>query len=150
MSTTTRDDAATALAAMDESRARLAAAADCPPIRHWMFAGIIGGLTATPALTPTLALAAEAALLVCIALVVRWDRRRTGMFINGYRAGKTRPVVFAMLAMVFTLYALGAWLSRAKGVWWAPLPLGVVAALGGYAFSKLWARVFRREMGLGA
>ena len=38
-----------------------------------------------------------AAVLCAVALVVRWDRRRTGMFVNGYRAGRTRVVTVALL-----------------------------------------------------
>ena len=143
-------DAAEALAAMHASQARLAAAANCPPERHLAFAGLLGGLVATPALPVTWSLIAEGMILLGIVLVVRWDRRRTGMFINGYRAGRTRPVTFAMLAVFLVLYSASTWLSRSLGIHWAPLPLAAVAAAAGYYASVLWQRTFKREMGVGA
>lgn len=143
-------EAAEALAAMRASQARLAEAANCPPARHLAFAGLIGGLIATPVLPMQYAILVEGMLLFGVGLVVRWDRRRTGMFINGYRRGRTRPLTFAMLAVVLALYMLGFWLVRDRGIWWAPLATGTVAAGFGYYASILWQRTFRREMGLDA
>ncbi|GAA0312861.1 hypothetical protein GCM10009087_23770 [Sphingomonas oligophenolica] len=143
-------DAAEALAAMHASQARLAAAANCPPERHLAFGALLGNLVATPALPTTWTLVAEGFILVGIVLVVRWDRRRTGMFINGYRSGRTRPVTFGMLAVFLILYSASTWLSRGLGIHWAPLALGAVAAAVGYYASVLWARIFKREMELGA
>jgi hypothetical protein len=143
-------EAAEALSAMRASQARLALAADCPPARHLAFAGLMGGIIATPALPFPYAILAEGVLLLGVGLVVRWDRRRTGMFINGYRAGRTRPLTFLMLAVVLVLYMTGFWLVRERGIWWAPLATGAIAAGAGYYMSILWQRVFRREMGLSA
>src|ERR1700761_2464211 len=100
-------EAVEALAAMRASQARLALAADCPPARHLAFAVLMGGLVATPARPVYLALLAEGALLLGVGLVVRGDRRRTGMFINGSRAGRTRPLTFLLLAIVLALYVIG-------------------------------------------
>jgi len=135
---------------MQASKARLAAAADCPPERHLAFAGLLGGLVASPALPTNWTLIAEGVILLAIVLVVRWDRRRTGMFINGYRTGRTRPVTFAMLAVFLVLYSASTWLSRSLGIHWAPLPLGALAGAAGYYASVLWQRTFSREMGVGA
>lgn len=143
-------EAAEALAAMRASQARLAQAADCPPERHLAFGALMGGIIATPALPFPYAILAEGLLLFGVGLVVRWDRRRTGMFINGYRRGRTRPLTFLLLAVVLVLYMTGFWLARDRGIWWAPLATGTVAAAAGYYFSTLWQRVFRREMGLDA
>ncbi len=143
-------EAAEALAAMHASQARLAAAANCPPERHLAFGALLGSLVATPALPTTWTLVAEGFIVLGIVLVVRWDRRRTGMFINGYRAGRTRPVTFGMLAVFLVLYSLSTWLARGLDIHWAPLPLGALAAAVGYYASVLWQRTFKREMGLGA
>lgn len=143
-------EAAEALAAMQASRARLAAAAECPPQRHLAFAAVMGGLIATPALPTPFPLLAEGVLLLAIALIVRWDRRRTGMFINGYRAGRTRPLTFLLLATMLVLYIAGLWLLRERGLYWAPLAAGVIGAIVGYWTSVVWMRVYRDEMGLGA
>lgn len=72
------------------------------------------------------------------------------MFINGYRAGRTRPLTFLLVAVFVALYAAGVWLVRDRGIWWGPLVTGAVGGAIGYYFSILWQRVFRREMGLSA
>ena len=141
-----RNDASAALSAMQASRERLAAEADCPPERHAAFALLFGILTASQALPTHLVLAVEALTIVTVALVIQWDRRRTGMFINGYRRGRTRKVTLAMLAIFLPLYILGAWLKHFRGIDWAPVACGVVVAVAAYALSRLWQRVFVREM----
>lgn len=150
MSTPSTDaaDAADALAAMKESQRRLAAAATCPPERHLAFAALYGGLVATPALPVHYWIVAEAVLLLAVPLIIRWDRRRTGMFINGYRSGKTRPLTFAMLGIMLLMYLASIWLSQVRGVDWAPLPLAALALLIAYRFSVLWMGRFRQEMGV--
>ena len=135
---------------MRASQARLAIAADCPPERHFAFAALMGCLVATPILPSFYALLAESLLLLGVALIVRWDRRRTGMFINGYRAGRTRPLTFLLLAVVLALYATGFWLVRDRGIWWGSLATGAITAALGYYASVVWMRVFRQEMGLDA
>lgn len=62
-------EAAEALAAMRASQARLAVAADCPPARHLAFAGLMGGIIATPALPfPT-----PSSPRVCCCSVLGWS-----------------------------------------------------------------------------
>src|SRR5271168_2566111 len=116
------DEAAAALSAMQASRENLAKAAamSCPPERHLAFAGLMGGLVASQAADGVVVLALEAALICGVALVIMWDRRRTGMFINGYRAGPTRPITFAMLALALSTLALCDWLKFGQGIGWAP------------------------------
>src|SRR5450631_927410 len=100
-------EAAAALSAMQDSRARLAAAANCPPERHLAFAVLLGGVVAAQAAPPIGTLIIEALLAVGGVLVFIWDRKRTGMFINGYRAGRTRPMTLSLIAVTLALGALG-------------------------------------------
>jgi hypothetical protein len=145
---TQADEAAAALTAMQESRDNLAAiaAASCPPARHLAFAGLMGGMVASQAAPGSWVLVCEASLLVGIALVIMWDRRRTGMFINGYRAGPTRPITFSMLAFALSTMALCDWLMFSRGVGWAPLVGGAVVALVGYFASSIWQRIYLRDL----
>ena len=142
------DEAAAALSAMQASRDNLAAiaAASCPPARHLAFAGLMGGMVASQAAPGSLVMVCEALLLVGVALVVMWDRRRTGMFINGYRAGPTRPITFGMLGFTLATLALCDWLMFSRGVAWAPLAGGVVVAVVGYFGSALWQRIYLRDL----
>ncbi|PTS89938.1 hypothetical protein DBR17_02405 [Sphingomonas sp. HMWF008] len=149
MNPSTRE-ASEALTAMRESQARLAAAADCPPQRHLAFGALAGGLIATPVLPVQYWVFAELVILLAVPLIIRWDRRRTGMFINGYRRGSTRPLTFVMVAVLLALYGISVWTSQKLGIPWAPIVLGVAATGVGYAFSVQWQRRFRREMGVAA
>src|SRR5579859_2493670 len=108
---TPTSDADAALAAMRESRERLAQAVDCPPERHLVFALLLGGLVAGQAAPPLGAIAIECLLLAGVLAVIAWDRRRTGMFINGYRAGRTRYVTLALLLFALAALALTLWLK---------------------------------------
>ena len=143
---TQADEATAALAAMQESRERLAAAANCPPARHLAFAGLMGGLVAAQGAPEPLNFACDALLLIGVALVIMWDRRRTGMFINGYRAGPTRPVTFGLLAFTLATMGLCDWLMFFRGVAWAPFVGGAVVALVAYFASSIWQRIYLRDL----
>ena len=139
-------EAAEALAAVRGSQAKLVQAASCPPERHLAFAALMTGLVACPAAPYPLMFAIEALIMVGVALVALWDRRRTGVFVNGYRAGRTRWVTFPILLVELGLFAVGYWLAKGKGMTWAPLVFAIPAfatALGG---SVLWGRVWKREL----
>lgn len=138
-----------ALAAIDRSRAQLVAASDTPPLRHLAFAALMGTLVAAPAIpVAPLRMGVFALLLVGVALIVQWDRRRTGMFVNGYRAGATRWVTFAILAVCLGLYGVSNWLALGRHLVWPSLALGIAATAIAYMGSLWWCRVFRREMGV--
>ena len=139
-------DAAAALAAMKESRERLARAVDCPPQRHVAFAGLLGALVAVQAAPVAITLVLEGLLMVGVALIVAWDRRRTGMFINGYRAGRTIYVTLAVLVFTLAVLGLTMWLKEDRGLMWAPLAGGAVVALVGYFASSIWQRIYLREL----
>lgn len=139
-------EAAQSLEAMRTSREKLAAAANCPPERTLAFAGLLGALVASQAAPPPGTLAIEAALMLAVPLILLWDRRRTGMFINGYRNGRTRPLTFGLLAFALALGALGVWMKHGVGLWWGPIPCGIVVAAVAYVASERWMRIYRREL----
>lgn len=143
---TLETDPAAALAAMRESRERLAAAVDCPPARHLAFAGLMGALVACQAAPPMFVLIIEALLFICLFLIIAWDKRRTGMFINGYRAGKTIYLTLSLLAFALVTLGLTVWLKEARGLFWAPLAGGAVVAVVAYYASALWTRIYLREL----
>ncbi|MBS0411164.1 MAG: hypothetical protein JSR86_14695 [Proteobacteria bacterium] len=139
-------EAAEALEAMRRSRAELAAAANCPPVRHLAFAGLLGGIIAGQAAPLPWPLLIEAAMLAGVGLVAIWDRRRTGMFINGYRAGRTRPLTFTLLGVTLGLMALALWLKDEVGIAWAPIACGAAASVIAYFASAWWQKIYRREL----
>ncbi len=141
-----RSEAEGALAKMQESRARLAAAASCPPERHLAFAAIMGTLVASQAAPVAGTFAIEALCFLSIGLVLLWDRRRTGMFISGYRRGRTRPLTFALLAVLLVIGGFGVWLKFAKGFWWAPILAGLAVTVVSFVASRAWQRIYRAEL----
>lgn len=143
---TVNEEAAAALAAKRSAQEQLASAALCPPWRHAVFALLMGALVYSPAVTIPLRFGLYALMLVAMGLIIQSDRRRLGMFINGYRRGKTRLVTFPLLAIELGLYTWS--FTRAEaGDRLTPVLLAVVMIILGYAGSVLWQRVFVREMG---
>lgn len=136
-----------ALAAKDRAQQDLARLASCPPWRHALFGGIMAGLVGTPAVPLPWRFVLLAAVFATLALVVQSDRRRMGVFVNGYRPGRTRLVTFPILALFLALYA-GSY--AAVLAWHRPeiaIALAIAAFVMGCIGSVLWQRVFVRELG---
>jgi hypothetical protein len=145
-----RNEALSALGAVGDAKAALARAADCPPWRHAAFGGVMGLIIFSGGVEPPLNFALLAASFVAIALIVISDRRRMGMFINGYRRGATRPLTFVMLGTMIVIawaefHAREAGLSMGTRVALTLLAFAIATAM-----SVAWQRTFRREMGLSA
>lgn len=138
-----------ALSALDAKRvaeAQMAKAATCPPWRHAVFGLLMGGLVASPAFDFTVRSAILVVILCCIPLIIRSDRKRMSMFINGYRRGKTRLVALGILTVELSLYAVSVYRGLDQDDHVAPLLLGIGGFVIGIAGSLLWQRVFVREM----
>jgi hypothetical protein len=146
MKMTLQEEARVALAAKGKAERDLAKAAHCPPWRHALFGVVMAGVVMTPAVPLPWRFVALALILVGIGLIVASDRRRMGMFVNGYRRGKTLIVSLALLAMILTLY----WFSARAGLAGdhaTPLFLGAPAFVASVAGSVIWQRVFVAELG---
>jgi hypothetical protein len=139
-------EARSALDAKQYAEAQMAKAATCPPWRHALFGLMMGGLVASPAFETKVRFAILLLLLCLIPLIIHSDRKRMGMFINGYRRGKTRIVAIGVLIVELSLYAiaLGRGLDHHDQV--TPLLLGVAGVVIGTLGSMLWQHVFVREM----
>jgi hypothetical protein len=87
-------------------------------------------------------------VFVGIFLIVRSDRRRLGVFINGYRRGRTRLVVVPMLLGILVLYSLSIVAVFDWHMPWVSLLCAAVTFPLCYFGSVLWQNVFRRELGL--
>ena len=140
-------EALSALDAKREAEAQMAKAATCPPWRHAVFGLLMGALVASPAFDFPMRMLILILILCSIPLIVHSDRKRMGMFINGYRRGKTRIVAIGILAVELSLYAVSVIRGLDHHDHATPLLLGVAGVLIGIAGSMLWQRVFVREMG---
>ena len=140
-------DARSALEAKQYAEAQMARAATCPPWRHALFGLMMGGLVATPAFEMPIRISLLVLLLAMIPIIVHSDRRRMGMFINGYRRGKTRVVAVGLLIVELSLYAVSVVRGLDHNDHVTPLLLGIVGVVVGIVGSMIWQRVFVREMG---
>jgi hypothetical protein len=140
-------DALSALDAKRQAEAQLARAVHCPPWRHAVFGLMMGLLVASAAFEFPVRTAIIVLILCSIPAIVHSDRKRMGMFINGYRRGKTRIVAVGLLCVELSLYAIAVYYGLELHDQLIPLLLGVVAFVVGIAGSLIWQRVFVREMG---
>ncbi|HVU31072.1 MAG TPA: hypothetical protein VHE36_11800 [Sphingomicrobium sp.] len=140
-------EAVSALEAKRAAEAQMVKAAACPPWRHAVFGLLMGGLVASPAFDFPVRIAILVVILCSIPLVIHSDRKRMGMFINGYRRGKTRIVALGVLAVELGLYFISVVRGLEHNDHLSPLLLGVAGVVIGIAGSMLWQRVFVREMG---
>ena len=147
MMTTFEEQARLALMAKGAAEQDLARLAMCPPWRHAVFAGMMAALVATPAVPLALRFVLLALIFAAIALVVQSDRRRLGVFVNGYRRGKTRLVALPMLALILLLYAASCYFALDRGQPMISLALAAASFVIGYIGSMIWQRVFVRELG---
>ncbi len=141
-------DAAATLAAVRESRTRIADANACPPWRHALFATLISGVVAAQAAPTRVFFALLAVLFVGLIAMFVVQRARKGVFINGWRAGATRGVSAAIFAVYMAIYTTTWFLKSERGLWVAPLiGAAILFPLAWYA-SRRWMQVYRRELAL--
>ena len=138
--------AADALAAMHASRARVMRAAECPPWRNALFAGVMSGVVAAQALPVRLFFAVVAAVVVGVLALALVMRARKGVFVNGWRTGATRRVSLAIFGAYMTVYTLTWWAREERGLWVAPLVGAAVLFPIIWALHRRWMRVYRAEL----
>jgi len=146
--TMTYEEARAALAAKTLAEQDLARLGTCPPWRHAAFAALETALVISPLASINGRFAILAVLFVGIFLIIRSDRRRLGVFINGYRRGRTRLVVVPMLLAILALYSLSTLAAFDWHMPWVSLLCTAATFPTCYFGSMLWQNVFRRELGL--
>ena len=144
----TYEEARAALAAKTLAEQDLARLGTCPPWRHAAFAVLESALVITPVVPITARFAILIVLFAGLALIVRSDRRRLGVFINGYRRGRTRLVVVPLLLAVLVLYMISMFAAFEWHRPWISVACAAITFVVCYAGSMIWQSVFRRELGL--
>lgn len=141
------EDARAALDGVDEVRRELAREATaCPLWRHAAFAAIMAMLVLGQGFSLPLQIVLPVLALAAIAWLAADDRRRYGMFINGYRKGRTLPATIVLLAAMLGAAAF-EFAARVEGA-----PLAVKLGIAAVAFvvalesSYAWHRAYRREL----
>jgi hypothetical protein len=143
----TRDeDALRMLAEVEAARADMAKRAKAPAWYHPALGVLIGGLIAVQGQSLPVMGAFYVLYVIGLVLLVRAYKRRTGMWVSGYRAGRTRWVTLSLAALTMVLGLISIWLVRARGLSVAPLIFGaiiaVIVTIGGF----VWEAAFRADL----
>lgn len=91
------DEARAALAAMDSANTNLADAMACPPWRHAAFGALMASLVLAVTVPPPWLVPIQIGSLAGMIWLLRHDRARFGVFVNGYRRGRTLWVTLGLL-----------------------------------------------------
>jgi hypothetical protein len=144
-------EARAALDGMNDAQRELALkATQCPPWRHAAFAAIMAVLVLAQGFAPPVQMPMFVLAMAAVAWLVTDDRRRYGLFVNGYRKGRTLPVTLALLGAMLATMA-GEIHARLAGLSLATkLGLAGVAFAVALAASIAWSRIYRRELLEGA
>jgi hypothetical protein len=140
----TPDDARSALADLDRNRAELATSMDAPFLRHFVFA-VTAPAMVLAATSPRLIGLTALGLLMVVG-ILHWDRKRYGVFINGYRRGRTLPVTLALLLALMGSVFVAAGV-REHGQLWIGYAAAAFAFVAALAASYAWQAAYKREMG---
>lgn len=130
----------------DVQRALALKATHCPPWRHAAFGLVMALLVLGQGFGLAVQMPLLAFAMLGVVLLVTDDRRRYGVFINGYRKGRTRLVSVALVIAMLVVMG-GEIHARVAG-----LSLATKLGLAGVAFavavgaSVAWSRVYRREL----
>ncbi len=118
----------------------------CPPWRHAAFGAVMALLVLGQGFDIAIMAPLFAVAMLAVVLLVADDRRRYGLFINGYRKGRTLPVTLALLgamlaAMFGEIHARETGLALGTKLGIAAIAFGVAVAA-----SIAWSRIYRREL----
>lgn len=143
----TRDeDALRMLAEVEAANAALAERAKAPVWYHPALGLLMGGLIAVQGQPISIMLAFYAAYALGLVLLMRAYKRHTGLWINGYRAGRTRWIAVGLAALSSVMGLISIWLFRERGLAVAPFIFGAIVAvivtIGGF----VWEAAFRADL----
>ncbi|HEY7900505.1 MAG TPA: hypothetical protein VIC25_04900 [Caulobacteraceae bacterium] len=141
------NEAKAALGSIEETQEKLAAAVACPPWRHLAFGLIMAALVVQVALPTPLQFGLLACAMAGVAIVAVSDRRRKGMFVNGWRRGPTLPVSIAMMVMLFGLMFVASLVAWDGAPFWYAALAGAAAFVLATAGSVFWQRIYVRALG---
>ena len=139
-----------ARAVLQAANAKLTAQAHWPWSRHAAYAAVVGGMVAAQSFAPPFSTVIIGALCCGIAAIIATDRAKRGVWISGWRGGRTRWVTLVSLALGIGGMFAALWLNVEMHMPWASFALAGVVFVAALLLSKLWERVYRRELERGA
>ena len=140
------EDALRMLAEVDAAQADMAQRAKAPTWYHPALGLLIGGLIAVQGQPTPVMLGFYAAYIAGLALLMRAYKRHTGLWINGYRAGRTRWVAIGLAALGMLGALISVWLLRERGLTQAPLVFGAIVAIIVTVGGFVWEAAYRADL----
>jgi hypothetical protein len=137
-----------ALAAIEAANRQMAERAKAPGWYHWALGGLIGGLCLAQELPMPWPAAFYPLYILGLVRLMRAYRRHTGMWIPGYRAGRTRWVAFGGAAIIGGVFLGAIWLSRSTGLHGVYAAGAVLMVLITAAVGYIWEAAYRRDLGV--
>ena len=140
-----RADAEAQLAALRFQRAALAERA----VQPWWYDALLGlllfGFVSSYAVHSSwITLAALAGFLVCLRGMVALYARRTGLWVSGFRQGRTRRAVLVWAAFALLVLLAG---FAADDHWRGSMAVaGAVLGVGVALISRWWTRIYVAEL----
>lgn len=139
-------DAARMAAEVHAARAEMARRAVAPVWYHPALGLLIGGLVAVQGQSLWIIGPYYVVFLVGLVGLVRAYRAHTGVWINGYRKGRTMIVAVGLATLVAAIMLGSVWLVRERGLTVAPFVGAVLVALLTTAGGFLWEIAYRRDL----
>jgi hypothetical protein len=115
---------------------------------NWTLSLGIGGLAAVQEAPLWAIFGYEALFFVVLALAVRAYKRKSGIWIPGYRAGRTRWVAIGAALIYFVVFMTGVYLYRFMGVHGACIAAGVILTAACRVHCYVWEKAYRRDLGV--
>jgi len=140
------EDALRMLTEVNAANADLAERARAPTWYHPALGGLIGGLIAVQGQPIPVMLAFYSVYVLGLVLLVRAYKRHTGLWVSGYRSGRTRWVAIGLATLAAVGGLISIWLLRERGLTAAPPVFGAIVAvivtIGGF----VWEAAFRADL----
>lgn len=137
-------DARDALAIAHDAKARLAAT-PTPPWYAPLYGLGCGAMVLAVTLRSPASIVIGSVALAGVVSLYRLESHRSGVRLNGFRAGATLPISIALLVALLGAVVIALRLRDVPGYGWAPIAAGAVSAVAAALASLAWDRVWRRE-----
>ena len=139
------NDPAEALAAIRAARGGIVPPTDYPVTYDLLYGLICGLLVAGQGMPKPWSFIVIPIALGGLAGLVMWWRKKFGWWVSGYSPKRARWVAFALVAVLLGLMALSVY-GRSAGPSWLYVVSGVLGFVAAIGFSRLWLRVWRKEL----
>lgn len=140
-------EAQAALDSMNAAQREFATSGPKYPLwRHVAFAAVMGAIVLSQAFGPPLQIILFVFAMAAVAWIVTDDRRRYGVFVSGYRRGRTLSVTLLMVLLL--LGTMGAEIHARLNDQSLAVKLGIAGSAFVIALvaSLLWTRIYDREL----